>query len=318
MKPKTPSVTVKDFFTNHAAMLQLRLVAGASGLNRAIREGSVHRPGLALIGFYKHFAHKRVQIIGMNETDYLNSLSVRLQRQRIREFFARKIPCVIFARNQKPPKIFLEEAELHSVAVFVSPRITMRLINAATICMEMDFAPSAIEHGSMVDVQGVGVMIRGKSGIGKSEAVLGLIERGYSLITDDVCKIRCMEGRELVVASPSIIRHHMEIRGIGIINVATTFGVGSIRLEKRLDLIVTLQAWEEAEEIERTGLEQLFYEILGIRLPHVIIPIKSGRDVARLIEVAALDAKLKQMGQHSAQDFNNKLLAAMQNSGVER
>ncbi len=176
---------------------------------------------------------------------------------------------------------------------------------------EMDFAPSTSVHGSMVDIQGIGVLIRGKSGVGKSEAVLGLIERGYSLVADDVTRFTCIEGRDLRGTSSDLTRHHMEVRGLGIINVGAMFGVGSIRLAKRLDLVATLKDWAEMGDIDRTGLEGAHYEILGIRIPHVIVPVRPGRDVARLIEVAALDAKLKAMGHHSAADFNERLKAAM-------
>ena len=150
------------------------------------------------------------------------------------------------------------------------------------------------------------------SGVGKSECVLGLIERGYSLVSDDVTRFRVLDGRELVGTAPDLTRYHMEVRGLGIINVASIFGVGSIRIEKRLDLVVTLKDWQELEEVDRIGLEQEFYEILGIRIPHITIPVRTGRDLARLVEVAALDQKLKSLGQNSAVEFNQRLLNLMQ------
>lgn len=305
------TVTVGQFFTTHARRLKLTLVAGVSGLKRPIRQGAVNRPGLALTGFFKSFAEKRVQILGSHENAYLKSLTPDEQRQRVTRFFSTGIPCVIFARNIKPTRTFLHEAEQHSIPVFKSPLVTMRLVNTATICLELDFAPTTTEHGSMVDIQGIGVLIRGKSGVGKSEAVLGLIERGYSLVADDITRFTCIEGRDLQGTSSDITRHHMEVRGLGIINVGSMFGVGSIRLEKRLGLVVTIKDWEEMGDIDRTGLDDAHYEILGIRTPHVIVPVRPGRDVARLIEVAALDAKLKAMGHHSAAEFNQRLKAAM-------
>jgi HPr kinase/phosphorylase len=206
----------------------------------------------------------------------------------------------------------LEVTEVAKVAVFRTPMITMKFINAATIALEMDFSPTMTEFGSMVDILGVGVLIRGASGIGKSETALGLIERGYSLVADDVTRITSMEGRELMATAPDLTRNHMEVRGIGIINVASIFGIGSIRIEKRLDLVVTLQEWDSVEEIERVGMERQTYEILGLKVPHVIIPVRPGRDIARLIEVAAMDQKLKGLGQNSAVDFNAKLLNLME------
>ncbi|HET9800876.1 MAG TPA: HPr(Ser) kinase/phosphatase, partial [Chthoniobacterales bacterium] len=182
----------------------------------------------------------------------------------------------------------------------------------ATIALEVDFSPTVTEFGSMVDILGVGVLIRGASGIGKSETALGLIERGYSLVADDVTRITSLEGRELMATAPDLTRNHMEVRGIGIINVASVFGIGSIRIEKRLDLVVTLQEWDSVEEIERVGMERQTYEILGLKVPHVTIPVRPGRDIARLIEVAAMDQKLKGLGQNSAVDFNAKLLNLME------
>jgi len=196
--------------------------------------------------------------------------------------------------------------------VFRTPMITMKFINAATIALEMDFSPTVTEFGSMVDILGVGVLIRGASGIGKSECVLGLIERGYSLVADDVTRITSLEGRELMATAPELTRNHMEVRGIGIIDVAKVFGIGSIRIEKRLDLVVTLKDWQDVDEVDRIGLDREFYEILGLPVPHVTIPVRPGRDMARLIEVAAMDEKLKGLGQNSAVDFNARLLSLME------
>src|SRR5436190_1285774 len=193
-------------------------------------------------------------------------------------------------------------------AVFRTPMITMKFINAATILLEGDFSPTVTEFGSMVDILGVGVLIRGESGIGKSECVLGLIERGYSLVSDDVTRITSFEGRELMATAPELTRNHIEVRGIGIINVASVFGIGSIRIEKRLDLVVTLKDWQDVEAVDRIGLDREFYEILGLQVPHVTIPVRPGRDMARLIEVAAMDQKLKGLGQNTAVHFNTKLI----------
>ncbi|MEM1058800.1 MAG: HPr(Ser) kinase/phosphatase [Verrucomicrobiota bacterium] len=307
-KSSVPTVTVGDFYTFHQNILHLRLLAGASGLKRRIMEGAVNRPGLALSGFYKSFAAQRVQVIGSGETAYLKSLPEKTTRQRLRELFTFNIPCIIFARNINPPKTVLEEAEEMGIAVFKSPLTTMRLLNTATICLELDFAPMVTEYGSMIDIQGIGVMIRGPSGIGKSEVVLSLIERSHSLVSDDITRIRSLEGRELIGTSADLSRFHMEVRGLGIINVASIFGVRSIRYEKRLDLVVTLRDWHDVSEVDRIGLEEEFYEVLQIKVPHVTIPVRQGRNLASLVEVAALDQKLKSMGQNSAAEFNERLL----------
>ena len=319
MTPKAalPALTVGEWYTRHSEALQLRLLGPAVGFERVIREPTINRPGLALSGFFAYFAVKRIQVLGSAELSYLKSLSREEIRSRSKELFARTIPCIVISRAAKPPSALLEEAAAAGVAVFRTPMITMRFINAATILLESDFAPVISEYGSMVDILGIGVMIRGASGIGKSECVLGLIERGYSLVSDDMTRLRALEGRDLIGTAPDLTRHHMEVRGIGIINVASIFGISSTRLEKRLDLVVTLKDWQELEEVDRIGLEQEFYEILGILVPHVTIPVRTGRDLARLIEVAALDQKLKSMGQNSALEFNERLLRKMQKQSTD-
>ena len=286
----------------------MRIEGSARGLNNKIREPTINRPGLALSGFYTYFAAKRVQVLGAAELSYLKSLSPNQLNERLHQLFSKKIPCLVIARNAPIPPKLLDAASAHEVPVFRTQMITMNFINAATIALELEFAPSTNEYGSMVEIMGIGTLIRGASGIGKSECVLSLIERGYSLISDDITKIRAIEGRELIGTSADLTRFHMEVRGIGIINVASIFGVGSVRHEKRLDLVVTLKDWSELENMDRVGLDRQTYEILGIKIPHVIIPVRTGRDLGRLVEVAALDQKLKSMGENSAQEFNQKLL----------
>ncbi len=260
---------------------------------------------------------KRIQVLGSAESSYLKSLTPSELRQRCQALCAQPLPCLIISRGLKPPPPLLEAAEEAGIAVFRTPMVTMKFINAATLALEFDFAPQKSEYGSMVDILGVGTLIRGSSGVGKSECVLGLVERGHSLVSDDMTRFRALEGKELVGTSPDLTRHHMEIRGLGVINVMSIFGIGSVRLEKRLDLIVTLKDWEELEEVDRIGLDQEYYEILDILVPHITIPVRMGRDLARLVEVAALDQKLKSMGQNSAIEFNQRLITAMQRKKEE-
>src|SRR5580693_390947 len=302
-----PVVTVESFYNSHAEKLQMKLEGPRVGFHRKIREPTINRPGLALAGFYTYFAEKRVQVFGAAEHSYLKSLLLKVRMKRFRELCARKIPCVVVSRGFHVDPALLKVAAEETIAVFRTPMITMKFINAATIALEDDFSPTVTEFGSMVDILGVGVLIRGASGIGKSECVLGLIERGYSLVADDVTRITMQEGRELMATAPEMTRNHMEVRGIGIIDVAKVFGIGSIRVEKRLDLVVTLKEWGEVEEVDRIGLDREYYEILGLEVPHVTIPVRPGRDMARLIEVAAMDEKLKGLGQNSAVDFNARL-----------
>src|SRR5271157_5406946 len=290
------TITVERFYTDQSPNLPLRLVAGATGLKRIIREPTVNRPGLALAGFTRYFANKRLQVIGNAESWFLKTLSAADREKRYANLFSYRIPGVIFSRNLVPDKLFLRAAEKAQVPIFVTPMITMKFINRATIALEMLFAPRASEMGSMVDILGVGVIIRGESGIGKSESVLALIERGYSLVSDDITKVTLVDGREVVGTSAEVTRNHMEVRGIGIINVAAMFGVKSIRHDKKVDLVVSLKAWEDVPDVDRLGMDQEFVNILGLDIPHVTIPVRPGRDLARLIEVAAFQVKLRSAG----------------------
>ena len=317
MEPRNNIVSVEQFYTHYAPQLQLRLVGGAQGLSRRIREVTVNRPGLALTGFYKYFANKRIQVIGSAEITYLKSLAQPLLRQRIRELFKRKIPCLIFSRSINPPRVVLEEAEAADVPIFKCPLVTRQLINKATLFLDVEFAPRILEHGTTIDIMGVGVLIKGASGVGKSECALALIERGHSLVADDVTCCYLLDGRELMATAPENTRHHMEVRGLGIIDIGAIFGVGSIRKEKRIDLVVNLKDWHEVEEIDRIGLDQEWFKVLGIRLPLVTIPVRHGRDIARLVEVAALDQKLKSMGHNAAREFNERLIRSMSTTPAE-
>ena len=304
-------VTVERLYTDQSEALRLKLLAGANGLKRVIREPTVNRPGLVLSGFTRYFANKRVQVIGNAEAYFLKSLSEVERAERYQILFSHKIPCIVFSRNLRPDKIFLKAAEDADVPIFQCPLITMKFINLATLALEMMFAPRGTEMGSMVDILGVGVIIRGESGIGKSESVLALIERGYSLVADDITKVALVDGREVIGTSAELTRDHMEVRGIGIINVAAMFGIKSIRSEKRVDLVVSLKLWNEVEDVDRVGIEQEFVKILGCDIPHITIPVRPGRDLARLIEVAAFQTKLKTAGYNPAKELNDRLISKM-------
>src|SRR5579862_1730688 len=305
------TVTVERFYTDQSDALGLKLVAGANGLKRIIREPTVNRPGLVMAGFTRYFANKRVQVIGNAEAYFLKSLPPEERAARYERLFSYKIPCVVFSRNLKPDKLFLQHAEKVDVPIFQCPLVTMNFINLATLSLEMMFAPRGTEMGSMVDILGVGVIIRGESGIGKSESVLALIERGYSLVADDITKVTLMDGREVIGTSAELTRNHMEVRGIGIINVAAMFGVKSIRHEKTLDLVITLKTWSDVPDVDRVGMDEEFVKILGVDIPHITIPVRPGRDLARLIEVAAYQTKLKMSGYNPAKELNDRLIAKM-------
>jgi HPr kinase/phosphorylase len=304
-------VTVEKFYTDHAVPLGLKLLAGAAGLKRQILEPTINRPGLALAGFRRYFAPKRVQVIGNVETSYLRSISADLRKQRYSELFRNRIPCVVVCRGIKVDRALIQAAEARDVPVFETGLVTMKFINLATIALDNLFAPRTQIHGCMVDIQGIGVIIQGESGIGKSEAVLGLLERGHSLVCDDVVCLTIQDGRELIGTGKAITRNLMEVRGIGIIDVASLFGIAAIRSEMRVDLVVTLLAWEKAGDIERIGLEQRQVDFLGIQVPHMELPVRPGRDIARLIEVAALHTKLRLNGVNPAEDLQRRLMMQM-------
>jgi HPr kinase/phosphorylase len=306
-----PSLTVGEFYERHSEELRLRLVGSRIGFDRKISEPTINRPGLALSGFYTYFAVHRIQVIGKAERSYLKHLNDENMRKRIEELCRRPIPCIIVSRGDTLPGDLVEKANAMGVSVFQTSMVTMNFINAATVRLEWEFAPTTTEHGSMVDVMGIGILIRGASGTGKSETVLGLLRRGASLVADDTVRLRNIEGREIIGTAPDLGRTHMEVRGLGIINVAALFGIGTFRTEKRLDLVISLRPSEELNDVDRTGLDRKTYTLLGMKLPLIELPVAPGRDMAQLIEVAALDQKLKSLGHDSAVEFNKKLLKMM-------
>ncbi|MEI6106123.1 MAG: HPr(Ser) kinase/phosphatase [Opitutae bacterium] len=311
-------ITVAHFFEAYRDKLQLELVVGAAGLHRLIREGSINRPSLALTGFFKYFANKRIQVFGAAEMTYLKTLPQRQQVEIFSEMVKRGIPCIILTRNYVATHPMLAVSEEMRLPIFRTPLITMNFVNAATLCIDNEFAPSGTEHATTLDIKGIGVMIRGDSGIGKSECALALIERGHSLVADDLTVIKLLDERELSASSRPLNRGYMECRGIGIINIAEMFGVKSIRLEKRIDLVVSLREWSPDVIEERTGLEENYYDILGVRVPHIEFYVRPGRDIARLVEVAALVQALKNMGHDPARTFNDRLIAHMAEQPLPR
>ncbi|MBI2815211.1 MAG: HPr(Ser) kinase/phosphatase [Opitutae bacterium] len=304
-------ITVAHFYETYRQKLGLELVTGEAGLHRLIKEGSINRPSLALTGFFKYFANKRLQVFGAAEMTYLKTLSQRQQIETFGEMVKRGIPAIVLTRNYVATHPLLAVSQEMKLPIFRTPMITMNFVNLATLCIDNEFAPSGTEHATTLDIKGIGVMIRGDSGIGKSECALALIERGHSLVADDLTCIKLLDERELSASSRPLNRGYMECRGIGIINIADMFGVKSIRLEKRIDLVVSLRTWTPDVIEERTGLEENYYDILGVRVPHIEFYVRPGRDIARLVEVAALVQALKNMGHDPAKTFNDRLIAHM-------
>ncbi|MBL6764362.1 MAG: HPr(Ser) kinase/phosphatase [Verrucomicrobiae bacterium] len=307
-------VTVQDFFKDNAQSLDLKLIGGGDGMKRIIKEQTVNRPGLVLAGHTKYFAYRRVQAFGNAEASYVKTLKPALREERYRRLLDHPLPCIVYCRNQRPDRVLLKAADAKGIPVFRSSLITMNFINLATLALEVLFAPRGTVIGSMVEIHGMGVIVRGDTGIGKSECILSLLERGYSLISDDVTKVVLLDNKEIIGSSPEITRSFMEVRGIGIVNVRALFGVGSVRSSKRLDLIVSLKHWDEVEDVDRLGIDERHTQVLGVNVPEIVIPVRPGRDIGRLVEVAALQTNLKRTGYNPAEALNSQLTAKMQSS----
>lgn len=307
-------IPVETFLEQANETLRLTILAGKEGLKRPIRDKSVNRPALAITGYFKSFAYRRVQIFGAGEIAYLKDQTEAQQRYVLRRIFEKQVPCAIVSRNLVPLPTIIEAAEVSGTPLFRSTLNSRDLTNAATLILEEAFAPRVAEHGTLLDVRGIGTLIRGASGIGKSECALALIERGHSLVADDLVYIRLMNDHVLEGRSSDLNRGYMECRGIGIVNVGDLFGIRAVRREKNINLVVTFQEWKPGMDEERTGLEQDYFPILGQNVPHIILPVRPGRDLARLVEVASMVQALKMIGHDTAQEFNQRLIDFMSKS----
>lgn len=317
LRPQPKSIemiSVESFIETATEPLRLTLVAGKEGLRRGIRDKSLNRPALAVTGYFKSFAHRRIQVFGAGEIAYLKDQRDTERRAVLHKIFAKQVPCAIVSRNLLPLPSIIEAAESSGTPLFRSSLNTRDLVNAATLILEEAFAPRVAEHGTLLDIQGIGTLIRGKSGIGKSECALALIERGHSLVADDLVYIKAMNDQDLQGESSELNRGYMECRGIGIVNIATLFGIRAVRRSKNVNLVVTFEEWKPGMDEERTGLEQDTFEVLGQRVPHIILPVRPGRDLARLVEVAAMVQALKMVGHDTAQEFNQRLIDFMSKS----
>jgi len=289
--------------------LNLKCIAGRKGLGRPLLQADLNRPGLALSGFFDDFAFQRIQVFGRGEWAYLSRLAEQDDWDAVERIFSFQIPCCIFTNEAKPHPRFLEIAEEHKVPILQtelsSSDFSLRVIRA----LSNIFAPRKTIHGVLLEVSGMGVLLLGESGVGKSETALELIERGHRLVCDDAVEIRCVSGNILMgQATNTLLGHHLEVRGVGIINIGQMFGIRAIREKKQIQIVIELELWDKAKDYERLGTHGESQEILGVHLPFMKIPVKPGRNMAILVETAAMNERLKKLGIFSAQEFNQNVI----------
>jgi HPr kinase/phosphorylase len=305
-------ITVGTFLQEKNEDLQLELVAGVEGLARPIKVSEVNRPGLTLTGYFEHFPAERIQIIGLGEHAYLNSLSAQRQTEILEKIYAYPdIPCCIVARGLEPPQELIQISQKFKVPLFRSNLKTSQLMGEVIFYLEDKLAPFTNVHGVLASVYGLGVLIIGEAGIGKSECALELLKRNHLLVADDVVQIYQRSGGILVGRGEEIVRHHMEVRGLGIIDVRSLFGIGFILDEARIELVVRLEEWDNNREYERVGLEERYTAILDVKIPEIVVPVGPGRNLAVLVEIASLNQRLKDKGHYTAQELNQRLIQIM-------
>jgi HPr kinase/phosphorylase len=300
--------TVSDLYRRHQKRLILELVSGQEGMNRSIPSPEAERPGLSLTGYLKGYNDKRILVFGQVEMAYLRDLDKCLRRERLEKILSKKVPAVIVTQGYQVMRELKSVCQALQIPLFSTTMPTTPFLSKLILLLNEEFSPSMSCHGTLVEVFGVGVLIQGDSSVGKSEAALGLIERGHRLISDDVVKVKRRESGHLEGFGAELTRHHMEIRGIGIINVAHLYGAVCVRDHKSIDLVVKLETWDDKKYYDRVGIDEKFCQILAVKLPHHILPVKPGRDVVLLLETIALNHRLRVMGYNSAKDFNVRLL----------
>jgi HPr kinase/phosphorylase len=310
MAARVPSLSVRALLGAQSG-LELELLAGEAGLDRQVSVPRIQKPGLALAGFVGQVRPERVQILGATELGYLASLPPAEARRGIDGFLSVEPACVIVTKGLDVPMDLIEVANQLRVPVLRTRMVSSGAIDTVQQFIEYALAPTASLHGVLVDVLGVGVLLMGKSGIGKSEAALELIMRGFRLVADDLVEVRRIGGEVLVGRASELIKHHMEVRGLGIINIKDMFGVAAVRDEKKIELVLELARWDENESPDRLGLDEMAYDILGVPVPMLRIPVSPGRNVSSLIEVAARNRLLQVRGHHSAREFQERLDQAL-------
>jgi len=303
-------LTVGDLYEQQRHELQLELIAGDDGLDRPLKISDINRPGLCLAGYLDYFACDRVQVLGNTEVHYMEQLDEDLLEERLRKAFCFNIPCFVVSRGLRPAGTLLRIGDERDVPILRSLKATNDVISQIIVFLNEELSPETTVHGVVVDVFGVGLLITGRPGVGKSETALELVERGHRLVADDVVIIRRVRDNLYARGSP-LIGHHMEIRGLGIIDIKNVFGVGSVRNTKRINLVVEFEDWDSSKEYDRLGIEQKSEPFLDVRVSRLLIPVRPGRSMAVIVEVAALNHRLREFGIHSAKQLDEGIIARM-------
>ena len=305
------SLVVRDLVARKGDSLQLEVLTGENGLDRPISVPEVSSPGLVLAGYTARFASKRLHALGETEIAYLKSLSPEERKRSLDTFMSYDLPCVFVTKGQSVPRELLKLAKERGIPVIRSKLKTAEFYRRIAPYLTEVFAPSTTLHGSLADVYGVGLLFIGQSGIGKSECVLDLVERGHRLVADDVVQITCRGTDVLIGRAHELAHRFMEIRGIGLVDIMALFGVRAVRHQKRIEVVVELADWESERDVERTGLDGRTTEVLGVKLPLVVIPLNPGKNITVICEVVAMNHLLRYGGVDSAREFNQRLLERM-------
>ncbi|MFC1715215.1 HPr(Ser) kinase/phosphatase [Candidatus Poribacteria bacterium] len=313
------NITLSQLFKQLEYDLGLKLIAGGAGLDeKIVAVAEVNRPGLALCGQYDYFANDRIQVMGAGEIQYVKTVSSDERRDIFRKMLSYDIPCFVVTRGLDSPQELIEECDNAATPLFGSHLSTPAFVGRLVPRLEDEFGPSTVVHGDFIEAFGVGVLIMGESGIGKSECALELIRRGHRLIADDSVLLKRVTGHRVLGSSIYSFGHYMEVRGVGIIDVSALFGITAVRAKKSVDMAVTLEYWDESKNYNRSGLDEEWYSILDERLPHVTIPVQPGRNTSIIVEVAAMNLRAKKMGHHSAREFDDAVIRHMRGETSEQ
>ena len=308
-------IFVRNLLEN-SADLRLKILAGDKGLDREIPEAEINRPGLSLTGFFDFFAYDRIQIFGKGETAYIKGFSDDKQKEIFDKFFSYPMLCCIFTHGDHPSLLFLDYANRMNVPVLFTEFPTTRFVSMLTHIITQAHAPMTSMHGTLVDVFGIGMLLLGKSGVGKSETALELVERGHRLVADDLVEVKKVDDFMIMGSGSNLIRHHIEIRGLGILNIKDIYGIRSVRNRKRIELVASLEDWDETKVYDRLGIDEKTYALLDVEVPHIVVPVRPGRNIPVIVETAALNLRLKKMGVNTAKELDQKLQEWMKSGNV--